>query len=82
MENLMLPNDPRLALFQANATIEERHRQAAQERLAAQGRTTGHPGILGGGREPSRGFRGLADRLRAVLAGHIHPRPSTADDIS
>jgi hypothetical protein len=76
----MLPNDPQLALFQANTTIEERHHQAAQERLAAQGRTAGD-GTVSDRREPSRGFRGLADRLRTVLDGHIHTRPSTADDI-
>jgi hypothetical protein len=77
----MFPNDPQLALFQANTTIEERHHQAAQTRLAARGRTVGRHGTLSGRQEPSRGFRGVADRLRTALGGHIRARPSNAHDI-
>ena len=76
----MLPNDPQLALYQANTAIEERHRQAAQERLASGGRTARRQGMINGSREPSGPFRRVADRLRAALVAHVGAGPSSAHD--
>lgn len=77
----MLPNDPQLALYEANTAIEQRHREAAQERLAAGGRTATRHGTPGGPRATSRGFRGVTDRLRAALGGRVGVGPSRAHDI-
>jgi hypothetical protein len=79
----MLPNDPRLALFQANATMAERQHEAAQERLVAPNSPSGHPGTLRARRDPSGWFRGLTDRVRTALGGQGgHTRASGADEIS
>ena len=72
----MFPNDPQMALFQANTTMAERHRQAAHERLAAPSRS-GDPGTLRARRDPPGWFRGLADLFRTALGRSYR---SAADD--
>lgn len=76
----MLPNDHLVGLAQANATMSERHRQAAQERLVATSRSSAGLEALTVRRDPSRGFSGLADRVRTALGGHGRARQSAADD--
>lgn len=75
----MLPNDPRLALSQANATMSERHRQAQQGRLAALARSSALPESQAGWRARSSPFHRIA---AALLVGLRHQRAaeSAADD--
>ena len=76
----MLPNDPRLALLEANATMAERHRQAAQDRLVTPSRSSGRTGPLTNRRHPSAWLRGLTDLLRTAVSVHGHTHRSAADD--
>jgi hypothetical protein len=62
----MLPNDHRLALLQANATMVERHRQAAQDRLVAPRRTTAHRATLS---QPNKRASLINPSIRRAASG-------------